>query len=630
MAWNCPQRLQDSVAAFLAKSITRFTEERIRGAIALVPPELLIARATAGLIRHRCLEEESIFVEDDDDEKETTTHLISYEDDLDDMDLALLVVKEALDQVKDWLSKVPQNPGGPRGSLERAFDVYSDVHPKYDKDFGKHLTGILMKFTVLESVFIDRDYGDKDKQCVIPFAWEGWVTKLVHILGPFESLLELKVYGGMYPSILEAILQEAPNLKSLFISHINITDELLIIASKSCPMLEKFYLLHNFPWQVISMKAFCKTFFKGRSLSKLSDNVLLGEDKCVYRSFTSLKEVEVAYGRIEVAKNFHKLLLAYYPELTSYTCEWKTNVFDDQYSNHGRDILMPITRNGKVLSVTKVFFECGVVYTMGLERLHKFAWCCPDVRSLVLDLTNMGTAKICKSAGRQMLELILEWPKVEELHLNLHCDDEFNMSFLMPIMSTKGQALKSLILEAPTVSQCLNSSIIIWFLQQCPNLVRLKMHVWQRSMLNVPNNGEGLSFPVCQNLKEISFHEDGPGDNDTPAAEPGHRQRWCAVLEALLKSAQNLQILSISMCHGLSSLLKNSVCNVEIFHLHVKSCYERNPSVEKIQGLVNCLPNLQWLYLEELRGSTYWRIWRHYRHTGLNIRWGNLYGWPRT
>ncbi|XP_068231429.1 uncharacterized protein [Palaemon carinicauda] len=629
MAWNQPQRLQDSVAAFLAKSITRFTEYRIRGAIGLVPPELLIARATADLIKHRCLEEESIFAEDDEI-KETTSYSISYENDLDDMDLAILLVKEALDLVKDWLSKIPQNPGGPRGSLERAFDVYSDVHPKYDKDFGKHLTGVLMKFTVLKSVFIDRDYNDKDKQCVIPFSWEGWVQKLFHILGPFESLYELKVYGGMYPSILEAILQEAPNLKSLYISHINITDEILIIASKSCPMLEKFYLLHNFPWQVISIEAFCKTFFKGPSLNKLSTNVLMRKDKSVYNSFNCLKEVEIAYGRIDVAKKFHRLLLAYYPKLTSYTCEWKTNVFDDHYSNHGCDILMPITRNGAILSVTKVFFECGVVYTMGLEQLHKFALCCPNVKSLVLDLTGVETAKICGSAGKQILEIILDWPKLEELHLNLHFDDEFTKGFLMPIMSTKGQALKSLILEAPTVSQRLNSSIIFWLLKQCPNLVCLKMHVWQRSILNIPNNGKEVNFPVCQHLKEISFHEDGPGDNDSPDAEQSHRVRWCAVLEGLLNAAPNLQILSISLCHGLSLLFKNTTYNIEILHVHMKSSYERNSTVEKVQGLVSCLPNLQWLYLEELRGSTYWRIWRHYRYSGLNIRWGNLYGWPRT
>ncbi|KAK7084985.1 hypothetical protein SK128_001573 [Halocaridina rubra] len=634
MAWNCPCTLQDLVAKVLAKSVIYETESRIQAVISSVPPEVLIARATVYILKSRftrstCYEDEDS-LDEEECGKDGNEGSSQSPDESDMLTMTAALVKDTLDNVRRWWSTIPKNNGGPRETLEEAFDHYTDVHPREDHDFSRHLTYLLLKLVLLESVFVDRDYGDKDKRCVIPFAWESWVETFISSLAPFENIHELKVYGGMYPNILSEILKGTPNLKSLFISHINITDEILMAASRSCPKLEKLYLLHNFPWQVISMRAFCAAFFKCASKNELVSGYRAGRVRNIRKSFSCLREVELAYGDINVARDFHRLLLFYYNELRTMNCEWKVNVFDDNYAAHSREVLIPVTIKGVKLSLSNVFLECGTIYTMGLEQLHKFAWNCPDVTSLILDCTSSSTPRVSEAEGRHILELVLEWHKLENLHINVNAEHELTIAYLLPTLKTKGPLLRSLTLEAATTSQKLDVGTLSFFLEQCPNLSNLNIRVWKQSMLQTSDKKNKINIPVCQELRELSFHEDGPGDTETIQEEERHRDTWVGFLGALIDASPQLYALSISICRELSSVLDKLSCDVQVLHVHVKSCYEWNPSTEQLRKLVSRLPNLQHLYLEEVRGKTFWKIKHYYRHTGLKVHWGNLHGWPRT
>ncbi|XP_071515451.1 uncharacterized protein [Panulirus ornatus] len=631
MAWCMPLTLQAWSARTIVARMVKITEYKIRQSLALIPAELLIARATAGLLLHQRDNDT-----DDEDLDETWERPLNSQEDVpwqeaDIMEYALMEVKTMLAAVKEWWMAVPGIQTGPGQSLRVALNTQTEVHPRYDQDFPKHLSRLLLKLVLLDTVFIDRDYGDKDRRCVVPFAWEQWVARLVVRLGPFPHLQKLSIYGGMYPSILTAILQGAPCLNSLFISHINITDEILMAVSRSCQQLERLYLLHSFPWQVISMKAFCAAFFCGASKRELIREIRNGETSLVNITFTSLKEVELAYGKIEVAKEFHRLLLTYYPDLIRVSCEWKTNFFEDGYSGHAHDVLLPVMSMGNQLSISNVFLDNGTVYNVGLEQLYHLAWCCPQVKSLILDCAIHSTLGVCEDSGRQLAKLTGEWPSLSELHVNVNSEDRLTRAILMPTLCAYGSLLKSLTLEANTPGQRLHAATLQLFLQLCPNLRRLKLRVWNRSMVEAPLDTQGcLEMPKSMSFEDLSLHEDGPGDDDEPLAEAEHLTRWLTLLQALLVAAPKLTTLSLSVCHGLAPILDKLTSDVQVLHLHVKDGSEWQPSANQIYQLVGRLPHLQHLFLEELSGCTFWRVWRHFQNTSLTVHWGNLHGWPRT
>ncbi|XP_042867600.1 uncharacterized protein LOC122250307 [Penaeus japonicus] len=637
MAWRSPASLSQWAARAVVAAVVKETEQRLRLCLALVPAELLIARATAGLLLRNTDSEDS---EDDDDEEEEEEeeeeggeegHGKAVHGDV--MDHALRLAKGHVLRVARWWRKLPGQRAAPGHTLRDTLDGLTEVNPKYDQDFPTHLTRLLLKLVLLDAVFVDRDYGDKDRRCVVPFAWERWFARLVARLGPFTHLQELQVYGGMYPSILAAILKGAPFLTSLLISHINITDEILLVASRFCPRLERLYLLHNFPWQVISLKAFCAAFFDGASKRDLVRVMRAGCEGNVRRTFNSLQEVDLAYGEIEVAKEFHRFLLSFYPDLTSISCEWKTNVFEDGYSSHGYDVLFPIISKGQQVSLKRVYLDGVTLYSAGRARLQQMAWSCPAVTSLSLDCSTRGSPSVYETAGKQLTELLSEWTHFSELHANVSCEDHVTHTMLTPALRVHGGRLTSLTLEASCPGQRLHAATVCLLVHLCPALTSLRLRVWNRSMLEAPASDTPSSTPLelhCANLEEFCLHEDGPGDQDDPVAEEGHLARWTGLLEAVMAASPLLATLSISICRGVAPLMDKLQSDILVLHLHVKDGYEWEPSVEQLCQLVSRLPRLQHLFLEEVSGRLFWRVRRRYQYTGLRVHWGNLYGWPRT
>ncbi|XP_027239084.2 uncharacterized protein [Penaeus vannamei] len=637
MAWRSPASLSRWAARAVVAGVVRETEQRLRGCLALVPAELLIARATAGLLlRNRDSgdsdeEEDSLTETEEEEEEEEGVGVGGRTAKGDVMDHALRLAKEHVQRVERWWRKLPGHRASPGHTLREALDAMTEVNPKYDQDFPTHLTRLLLKLVLLDAVFVDRDYGDKDRRCVVPFAWERWFARLVARLGPFTHLQELQVYGGMYPSILAAILKGAPFLTSLLISHINITDEILLVAGRFCPRLEKLYLLHNYPWQVISLKAFCAAFFDGASKRDLVRVMRAGCEGNIRRTFDSLTEVDLAYGEIEVAKEFHKFLLSFYPNLTSISCEWRTNMFEDGYSSHAYDVLFPIISKGQQVSLKRVYLDGVTLYSTGRTRLQQMAWSCPAVTSLALDCSTRGSPRVYETAGRQLTELLSEWTHFSELHANVSYEDHVTHTMLAPALRVHGGRLTSLTLEASSPGQRLHVATVCLLVQLCPVLASLRLRVWSRSMLEAPATQPSPPLSLhCAHLEEFCLHEDGPGDQDDPVAEEGHLARWTGLMETIMTASPLLATLSISICRGVAPLMDKLQSDIHVLHLHVTDGYEWEPSVEQICQLVSRLPRLQHLFLEEVSGRVFWRVRRRYQYTGLRVYWGNLHGWPRT
>ncbi|XP_050724053.1 uncharacterized protein LOC127002285 [Eriocheir sinensis] len=360
--------------------------------------------------------------------------------------LPLLVSQAVVAALRRWWTHVPGSKAGPGRCLEAALDVHTEVHPQHDSDFPRHLTRFLLRLALLRDAFLDRDYGDQDRGC-----YTLRLGALGAHLAPVTQLAQLRVYGGLYPSILAVVLRGASRLASLQISHINITDDILLDIAKWCPNLHTLRLLHNFPWQVISMKAFCAAFFSGAMPCKVIGAYKSGRLQDIQQTFPQLKDVDLAYGGIRVASKFHKLLLNFYPELRSVSSPWKTIHIEDGYQYYGSEVLFSLLAREGVLATRSVFFDDVTLYTLCAKSVWS-SW--------------LGAAPRCR-----------------------------------PSPQTPGLVLEAMLFDI--------------LLQACPNLTCLGVRVWSRNMMEAQLDGQDrLPLPQCAALQKVSLHEQGPGDGD--------------------------------------------------------------------------------------------------------------------
>lgn len=640
MVWRVPCCLQACAARAVVTPLVAVTEFKIRRHLANIPAELLIARATAELlVRGNEYEDDDetlhVYASGSDDDSDEAPHASASGNEIpiqmDTMDHVMLQVKIVVEEVKQWWMTIPGTNAGPKHVLELALDAHTDVHPKHDQDFPRHLSRLLLRLVLLQDVFLDRDHGDKDRRCVIPFAWERWTARLVAQLAPFAQMVHLKVYGGLYPSILAAVLRGASHLASLYISHINITDEILLVIARKCSKLHTLYLLHNFPWLVISMKAFCAAFFGGATHREVNYAYKKGSLQDIKQTFPKLKNIDLAYGDTEVAREFHKLLLTFYPDLENISCPWKTTYFEDGYQNHGHDVLIPLVSRKRPLAIQNVFFDDNTLYNLGHQFLHQLTCCCPQVQIITLDCNLREPKQRSEVTGNQLVQLKTSWKHLAKLHLNVNSKNHLTQALLLPFLRAHGTKLTTLMVEATSPGQMLHVPTLCILLQECPNLTHLGVRVWSKNMVEAELDDRGhLGIANCLALQEFTLHEEGPGDADEAAAEARHAERWMALLQGVVGAAPNLSSLSLSICSGLASILNKLACNVHILHLHVKDGYEWQPTIDQVCQLVCRLPHLHHLYLEEVCGQLYWRLKRRYQHADLQLHWGNLYGWPRT
>lgn len=100
-AWQAPCLLQVWASRAMVTRVVAHTQHRVRAAIGLVPPELLVARATARLLLRRDDDDtgdEDDYDDDDcgDEDEGSWEQRVRLQQDVDIMDYAMLQVKVSI------------------------------------------------------------------------------------------------------------------------------------------------------------------------------------------------------------------------------------------------------------------------------------------------------------------------------------------------------------------------------------------------------------------------------------------------------------------------------------------------------------------------------------------------------
>ncbi|KAF2363529.1 Leucine-rich repeat domain L domain-like [Trinorchestia longiramus] len=591
-----------------------------------IPDTKIIARD-----KSRCLIEENrkLFVDkpSEDTEKETTSccHCPDGQE-VCSMEAALHKTQKVLLEVKSFWDQLPKF-GDP---LCTQLDILTEVHPRHDGDFAQHLTKLCIKLVTLRTVFIDRDYDDRDKLCVVPCLWASWVADLIRSLHPLPTEV-LSCYGALYPNIIESVLRAAPLIKELNLSHLNITDDLLVSASWHCSQLERMRLLHCYPWLVISPQGFAQAFFGEKSCETLLEGLTTKKQQHVKIKFRKLKELELSYGPVRTITDFHILLMCYYKNLKFIYSEWKSNFFDDGYENYCEDAIMEAIMASGAVSVDNLLIKVDYLHELSTSELETLIWNCPLLTALRIDCRGVRSRSshvLGKRIGDQLVEIGRGRKSICTLHANVSKEECHTRAILLPFLLTRASSLTDVTLEACSALEYISVNFIKLVLETCPSIERLKIKVWIRSMVRLPSAASDIiAFPQRHSLREIWLHEDGPGESEGSLSIC---KLWLILLKSLLAAAPDIQSLSFTICEGLINVLSKLHSDVERLHVRILDGHEWQPSVSQFRSLIRNQPKLKVLFLEEVSGSLFWEMSKIFQPTQLQIFWGNFEGWPRS
>lgn len=519
---------------------------------------------------------------------------------------------------------------GPRHILDAVLDTSTEVHPSQDRDFMQHIVKLCLKLIILETVFIDRDYGDRDKLCVIPFIWVDWTAGLIDA---FKSLRikKMSCYGAMYPNILESILKISPAIQELNLSHLNITDDLLIVSSEHCKNLETLRLLHCYPWLVISPQGFAKAFFGHESCDYVLQCLKTNQREKLKMTFRKLKHIELSYGPVTTITQFHILLLAGYSDVKFLYSDWKSNFFDDGYENYCEDVINEVITFSGSLSIEDVFIKADLIYDFTDDDIKRLLWNCPFLSNLRIDcrvVRSRSSPIALKRIGDRLAKIAKGQKNISALYCNVARENYTSQTIILPFLLMRATTLTEVTIEACNPSEQISVSLIKLVLETCPFIKRLKIKVWTRSLIQFPSlDTDAISLPERPSLREILIHEAGPGEDESSSSIC---KLWLILLNSLVVCAPNLQCFSFTICEGLINILTKFKSNLERLHVHILDGHVWQPSELQLKTFVRNHPNLNDLYLEELPGPLFWKLRQIVKESLLKIHWGNMDGWPRS
>ncbi|XP_018017658.1 uncharacterized protein LOC108674232 [Hyalella azteca] len=638
MAWCTAASLEDLSSLTVVKAVVSAVNYKVKKALDSIPKQLLVQHRNK--IVKECTEDtravensvnpSSMHTDGRGDAPQGSRSCHSCPDSATTccLERAKQEIQVSVLAVKGFWMKLPKS--GLLRCLNAAVDRLTEVHPKDDSDFVQHLSKLCLKLVLLTEVFIDRDYGDRDKLCVVPSVWVNWMVELIKSLEPLPTKV-LSCYGAMYPGIVESVLKAAPNIRELNLSHLNITDDLLVAASKFCPRLERLRLLHCYPWLVLSRQGFARAFFGDQSYENLVKCLKIKPKQRVEIQFANLKQIELSYGPVRIISDFHIALLALYKNLNLIYSEWKFNFFDEGYENFCEDVIIEAMSVSGTLSIDNLFIKADYLHELSADGLDRLVWHCPLLTTLRIDCRTTqarSSAAAVKKIGCQLAHIARGRKTIHSIHANVSKDDWHTRSILIPFILTRASSLIDITLEACSDSEQLSTSLVKLVLETCPQVERLRLKVWNRSLIRLPTaTSDTLAFPQRSTLSEIWLHEGGPGEIEGSLSSC---RLWLVLLNSLLSSAPNIKTLSFTICEGLINILVKLHSNVERMHVHFLDGHEWQPSENQLHALISNQPKLQCLFLEEISGDLFWKVQQYYEQTQLQIHWGTLNNWPRS
>ena len=494
--------------------------------------------------------------------------------------------------------------------------------------FPEYLSKMLLKLVNMKTVFLDRDYSDKDKLCLIPSTEEDFVVDLIARLGPLPCT-NLSIYGALFPSIQEIIIKSSPHLTTLALSHLNITNEILITVCKYCEKLEVLRLQHILLWNVLSIESFCEGFFKGSSLSELKTFLKDRKLEEAKLSFPKLRELELSYGASETAVNFHVLILSFYKNVNLVYSNWKSGFFDDSFYGDffGSVIKKSISLSG-YLSIGTLITRASEFINMSEVYLKRISFNCPLVSRLKLDCTKFSSssASVQKAASNLKFYLNLNI-NIKTIYIDMGGSTELSMALLRPSLLMRSSSLTELTLESGEKEKGLLVLRIKEIMDICFAIKVLRVIVWFSLSLTLPQSFARLNFPVRESLQEIWIHERG---HDVRTLESSDYNSRMKLISALTKASPALTTLSISVPMELAGILDKFSSHARVLHILIHDGFEWQPSVHQFKRLIESHRELEQLYLEDVSEDTFSQLKRNYQSTMLRIFWGTLDGWPRS
>lgn len=530
-----------------------------------------------------------------------------------------------MSKTRQWWISIPGFHGKLGDILKDALDEVTELNPNKEKKLMDRLVSLLLKVLLLDTVVIDKDYSNSCGLCSIPVALEHIVCS---ILIDYDLYIKkLTIYGAMYPSIVEIIIEKSNELKFLAISQVNLTDDLMTIVAK-CTKLEVLHLMHNYIWIAVSTTALCKGFFCGASEHLVSSRFSLKKHTPI--SFPNLRVLDMGPCINKFVITLYKWILYYY-NVSSVCMDWKTNVLEEGRKYSVEKIILPLISREKLFKLVSLYLNAEFL-SGAFSHIKSITNFMPELNNLCLDCNFRNSYRSkAHQIGQNLKQLVgtYQHRPISKLYINIS-EVGYTMSILQPLLQEFGLNLTSLSLTSEFQDQKLELSSLRKILLLCKNIQQLKLLFLTRYSIRYT----GVDFSTldlsCSNLRELWMHEVSPWNTEQGLSHATYTQNWIMLLNILLNSSPQLQIFSVTVCETMTELLSNLESKVKNFHLHVKDGCEWKLNKSSLLSLIKRFSCLENLYLEELEGDLFWEIKEYFQKSNLNIFWGNLAGWPRS
>ncbi|CAF4862699.1 unnamed protein product [Rotaria socialis] len=184
-----------------------------------------------------------------------------------------------------------------------------------------------------------------------------------------------------------------------------------------------------------------------------------------------------------------------------------------------------------------------------------------------------------------------------------------------------------------------NDGFTVGFLQDilinCPSLVILKLVVRSTHNFNftaLVDAGDQFAFHANK-LREIWLRESVP-DFCTPCLVFNECDKeyigiqWVKLMNLLQLSSVDLKVFctNVSDDESMAIVIDNLCCNAQTFSLEYFKFCNIDITFEQLRNIIQRSPNLRNLYLKGIDGDVFWKLKRHFDSTAIKIFWGALNG----
>ena len=539
--------------------------------------------------------------------------------------------------MRSWWSYVTCNSKAFEKIFEAAIEEETEkfLATRENQNPCEIILSMLMKLILLGEVFLDKDYIG-GTMCLIPFQYEPLFVKIISLSVEKFPVKKLMLCGPMYPGITEAILKNAPHLESLVMSHNVITNEVLVCAGENCQNLKSLVIIHYNITSALSTDAIIQGLFVNSSKNLLKES--LKEAKVVPVSLPNLQRLDIfGFNAAYYQYDLFSWILFHYQSLANLCVDWRSDLFSDM----GDETIFYQTLIDLAVKKNKVFKlkDFVLTTTLAMEKLServttRLVESFPFVQRLFINLhyiESTGSNEL-KNGGVNIATLAKVFDQLNYLYIKCYSNLETVNLTIMPSLQSIGNKIQTLILDWDNQDQRCPIDLIYELCSNCTCLKILKLKFDTRcdidySKLQEENN---FYFPL-KHLKELWLHEMCPWNAPKNVTESHiDSANWLKLLQFLLISSPELEILSITVSAPTMSVLRILTSSVSTFHLHVKDAFELESLFELLVAMVKRFSKLNKIFLEEIEVDDFWDLKSAFKTSALEMNWGNLDGWPRT